>query len=265
MHAERLPMPFPTFRPLAMPAAVDGKFGAILLLSLLLHAGVGLWALDRRLAAPDELPTIVATLRLVTASTSASPAHEPSAAPAPAVPPEARQPAARPENRPVPRAMPVAGPTTPPARPPVLAAPNGAASAPAVAVAEAPVVAPSAPPAAEAAPVRAAAPAVSEAMQADAVAAYRRQLAELFARRHEYPRVAAMRGWEGEVRVRLKVARKGNLLGVVLDRSSGYDVLDRHALAMVEDIGGLPALPEALAAGEIQVVVPINYKLRKTT
>jgi protein TonB len=94
---------------------------------------------------------------------------------------------------------------------------------------------------------------------------YRQRLSELLARQHEYPRIAAMRGWEGEVRLRLKVARKGNLLGVQLDRSSGFDVLDQHALAMLEGYGSLPPLPEMLESSEIQVVVPINYKLKKTT
>ena len=63
----------------------------------------------------------------------------------------------------------------------------------------------------------------------------------------------------------MKVARKGNLLGVQVDRSSGFEVLDQHALAMLEALAGLPPLPEALEANEIQVVVPINYKLKKTT
>jgi protein TonB len=164
--------------------------------------------------------------------------------------------------------MPVAGPTN--VRP-VLTVPQSAqaaTTAPAVETAPAKNAASTA----ESAPTRNAAPAAvveaspgADNTQADALAAYRKQLAELFARRQEYPRLAAMRGWEGEVRLRLRVARKGNLLAVVLDRSSGHDVLDRHALAMIEDMASLPALPGALAQEEIQVVVPIQYKLHKTT
>lgn len=99
----------------------------------------------------------------------------------------------------------------------------------------------------------------------DPLVAYRLRLAELFARQQDYPRIAAMRGWEGEVRLRLKVARKGNLLGVVVDRSSGFDVLDQHALAMLAGLGSLPPIPDTLESSEIQVVVPIHYKLNKTT
>ena len=56
-----------------------------------------------------------------------------------------------------------------------------------------------------------------------------------------------------------------NLLGIALDRSSGFDVLDQHAQSLLASYGDLPPLPEALEASEIQVIVPINYKLRKTT
>ena len=101
--------------------------------------------------------------------------------------------------------------------------------------------------------------------QVDVLAAYRQRLTALLAGHQEYPRVAALRGWEGEVRLRLRVARKGNLLGVQLDHSSGFDVLDQHAVAMLEALASLPPLPEALEANEIQVVVPINYKLKKAT
>ena len=99
----------------------------------------------------------------------------------------------------------------------------------------------------------------------DLLAAYRQRLTELLAGPREYPRIAALRGWEGEVRLRLRVARKGNLVGVVLDRSSGFDVLDQHALAMLAGLGSLPPLPEGLEGSEIQIVVPVSYKLNKTT
>jgi protein TonB len=95
--------------------------------------------------------------------------------------------------------------------------------------------------------------------------AYRQRLTELLAGQQHYPRVAAQRGWEGEVRLRLQVARKGNLVSVQLDRSSGFEVLDQHALAMLEQLASLPPLPEGLDASEIQVVVPVNYRLRKAT
>jgi protein TonB len=141
----------------------------------------------------------------------------------------------------------------------------GPANAPVEAAAgSAPVAAVAA--AADSAPAAVTAPPPpSFAATPDLLAAYRQQLTRLLAGQREYPRIAALRGWEGEVRLRLRVARKGNLLGVALDRSSGFEVLDQHALAMLAAMAGLPPLPEGLDGGEIQVVVPIQYKLNKTT
>lgn len=111
-------------------------------------------------------------------------------------------------------------------------------------------------------------PSVSEPVrssQGDLLDSYRRQLAALLNRPREYPPIAALRGWEGEVRLLVKIARKGSLLAVSLDRSSGFAVLDQHALAVLERQLDFPPLPERWEGSEIQVVVPIHYKLKKTT
>lgn len=232
--------------------AVNRKFWAILGLSILFHASLFVLTSWQRQNGPVSLPPILASIRLM-AVTESGPAANVAPAPA-AVPQKARQEAGRSE-RPVPRATPTAGPANVPASVPSPSsamasenlAPAAVASAPtAEAVRPAPTIAPQRP-------------------QSEVLDGYRQRLGELFARQQEYPRVAAMRGWEGEVRLRLKVARKGNLIGVALDRSSGFDVLDQHALAMLEQLASLPPLPEALDANEIQVVVPVNYKLKKTT
>lgn len=235
---------------------VDRRFWAILLLSMLLH-GLLLWQVHGPDKAPAvELPRLLATLR------QAEPVPQPTyvAAPPPeaARSPKVRQAVARPVAPPMP--SPWSRPAEP-ANAPVNAAltverPAAAASAnsaPAVAAAPTPVEAVAAPRSAPVAPA------------SDWLAAYRAQLAAIFARRQEYPRLAAARGWEGEVRLRLRIARKGTLLDVALDRSSGFEILDRHALALPAALGNLPPLPEGFEAGEIQVVVPIHYTLKKTT
>lgn len=231
---------------------VNRKFWAILALSILLHASLFALTSWQRQNGPISLPPIFASIRLI-AVTESGPVAEVAPAPA-AVPQKARQDASRSE-RPAPRAMQTAGPANVPAT-----TPSPSSSMPSESVA--PAAAVSAPSAEAARPAPAVAP---QRPQSEVLDGYRQRLGELFARHQEYPRVAALRGWEGEVRLRLKVARKGNLLGVVLDRSSGFAVLDQHALAMLEALTGLPPLPDALEANEIQVVVPINYKLKKTT
>jgi protein TonB len=233
---------------------VNRKFWAILALSILLHAMLFAVTSWQRQNGPISLPPILASIRLI-AVTESGPVAE--VAPAPAtVPQKARQDASRTE-RPAPHATLTAGPTNVPA--PVV---SSSLASPSLAASERIAPSTSAPVAETARPAPAIAP---QRPQSEVLEGYRQRLGELFARHQEYPRVAALRGWEGEVRLRLKVARRGNLLGVVLDRSSGFDVLDQHALAMLEALASLPPLPEALEANEIQVVVPINYKLKKAT
>ncbi|WP_374343299.1 energy transducer TonB [Azonexus sp.] len=231
-------------------AAVNRRLGLIFGLSAALHATLFVAMAWQRKPAPVEPPRLVATLRAALAAGPALPASPPAEAPArpvfraaAALPPKVRQLPSRAQPLAATRDAMAAGPADAPAVPGPSAAPAPAPAAVAVATGPAPAARPA----------------------GDALAGYRQRLAELFAGRQEYPRLAALRGWEGEVRLRLKVARKGNLLGIALDRSSGHDVLDRHALAMVEALAGLPPFPESLDDAEVQVVVPINYKLRKTT
>lgn len=227
------------------PRLVDRRFVAMLGLSLAIHAGVLAWnRAPRETLTPAQVLT--ATLRMVM----------PVATPAPTPAAEAKVSKAAPELLPVRETRPVrrmesTAPTValsenprPSADSPVVPAPP----APVVAVAEPPPPPPKALPS-----------------QASLLDAYGRQLANLLSRHQEYPRLAAMRGWEGDVMVRLRVARKGNLLGVEVDRSSGFEVLDRHALTMLEHMAGLPPLPDGVEGGEIQVVVPVSYRLKKAS
>lgn len=235
------------------------RLGALMLLSALLHGGLFLFMTQSRPASPQPLPQIVATLRLTQPSNNAvSPA---ASAPATPLPQVRRLPAAA--NPPVPR---------PPASArPARSEPSATSSAAAMAAPAAGVSSDTAPGLALAAPavvVAEATPgsvpsAAASVPPAAALAAYRQQLSALFAQQRSYPRLAAMRGWEGEVRLRLRVARRGNLVAVDVERSSGFDVLDQHARALLAALGDLPPPPGD--GGEIQVVVPINYKLDRTT
>mgnify|MGYP001193094378 CR=1 FL=1 len=236
---------------------VDHRFWVMLGLSLAIHAVALAWVQRPQREMPVLTP-LLATLRLVVDQTSgATTADEVQSAPAKAaLPPAAKQLPPRREQRLTRRVVEAAAPavsSTPPMAEAMAAPPVAASSS-----ATTPAAVQTIPPAAET-------PNLPARSQNSLLAAYRQSLTEIFASQQQYPRVAALRGWEGEVRLRLRVARKGNLLAVQLDRSSGFDVLDQHALAMLQQLASLPPFPEGLEASEIQVVVPVNYKLKKTT
>lgn len=112
-----------------------------------------------------------------------------------------------------------------------------------------------------------AAPAAAKAADSNALALYGQALSELFARQQRYPRLAEMRGWEGDVLLQLRIARKGALLDVQVSHSSGFDILDRSAMQLVQG-SPLPPLPAALGQGgddELKITVPIHYRLSRRT
>lgn len=209
-----------------------------------------------RAARPDPAPATVET------------------APAPARPPE-------PITRPVPprpesTARPVAALTRPvsPERPaPARVRSETPVPTPVPAIslaAEAPAALPARPAIVPAEPVavvphHAPAVATDEAPDPALLERYGRSLSSLFARQQQYPRLAALRGWEGEVQVRVTIARRGNIVATQIVRSSGFEVLDQNAIQLVASSGPLPRPPEALQNKELQIIVPVLFKLEKPT
>ncbi|MCB1906554.1 MAG: TonB family protein [Rhodocyclaceae bacterium] len=90
---------------------------------------------------------------------------------------------------------------------------------------------------------------------------YGDELSRRFARSQTYPRLAQLRGWQGEVLLQLTVAATGDLLSVRILRSSGHEVLDRHAIALVEGSGTLPRPPAGFDKDDLRITVPVRYRL----
>ncbi len=228
------------------------RFAGLLLLSLALHALVLAWTNGPARQLPSPQLLITATLRLVAAPATA---HV-SPAPAAAVPQVSRAPkqpslSRRLESSPASRSEPVASARPAPQEVRQPQPPSEHRPEPEAYGAARPTIG-------DAAPV------VARADQQNLLGRYAQQLSRLLASHQEYPRLAAQRGWEGEVRLRLKVARQGNLLSVQVDRSSGHDILDQHAMQLVDLASGLPPLPDGLEGSEISVIVPVNYRLKKS-
>lgn len=100
--------------------------------------------------------------------------------------------------------------------------------------------------------------------QADLDAArkgYADRLARAIARHKQYPRIAQMRGWQGEVLVDLELDDKGAVISSSIAKSSGFEVLDKQALEMIKKAEPFERPPEILKAARLQHTVPISFKL----
>lgn len=77
----------------------------------------------------------------------------------------------------------------------------------------------------------------------------------------QYPRIAQMKGWQGEAIVELLLDGNGKLKSKKILQSSGYESLDKQALEMVEKAAPFPAPPEALRGSNFSIKVPVPFKL----
>lgn len=218
--------------------------------SALLHAGaLGFlpWIEEfPALIPPEPLPLIARVERFET------PAPPPPKS-APARPRETRK--AAPPPKPAPRSKPA---------PIVASVPQ---SAPAIALAPAPAPKPQSPPAPLiAAPARhpapAPAPAAAPAPEALALERFRQGVIDQAARYKRYPRVAIDNGWEGEVRVRMSIGADGRVAALRVARGSGYEVLDRQALAMFRNAKPLVPIPGALRGRAFELELRAVFNLR---
>ncbi|MGR9014944.1 MAG: energy transducer TonB [Gammaproteobacteria bacterium] len=76
----------------------------------------------------------------------------------------------------------------------------------------------------------------------------------------KYPGIATSRGWEGSVRLLVKVSAEGDSEQVTVQRSSGHEVLDEAAIEAVERWKFIPAKRGDTPVSS-SVIVPINFVL----
>lgn len=236
-------------------AAHERRFGAALAASVVIHAGAMMLSpsTPRALSLEASVP-----LHVELVPQSALPAREaarPATKPAPVKRVQAKRepvPAIRPatppsepvdtiQNAQVRDAVP-ATPQEPLAPPPVSAAPESVQ---------------------ETVALLAPAPLPRFAPSAEMLSDYTRSLSKALERYKEYPRIAELRGWEGSVTMRLRVAPSGRLIEARVYKSSGFAVLDQQAVAMVSNAGALPVPPEGLDADGVPVLVPITFRLER--
>ena len=77
----------------------------------------------------------------------------------------------------------------------------------------------------------------------------------------EYPLLARRRGWEGVVRIGLRVEPDGQLSRLRVIGSSGHRSLDRAALDSLHRVGTLADVAGWLQGRQFDMVLPVRYQL----
>ncbi len=76
----------------------------------------------------------------------------------------------------------------------------------------------------------------------------------------EYPDLARKKGWEGTVFLKVLVSEDGSPSEVVVERTSGYEILDRSALNAVKKWKFYPARYENTPYSSL-ILVPVRFAL----
>jgi pilus assembly protein CpaC len=74
-----------------------------------------------------------------------------------------------------------------------------------------------------------------------------------------YPYEAKENGWEGTVKVSLKILRDGTLADAFVQQSSGYNIFDQDALSTAKVLAPYQPFSTDMSMDELVVVVPIVY------
>ena len=95
------------------------------------------------------------------------------------------------------------------------------------------------------------------------IESYSAKLTKSIARQKRYPRIAQMRGWQGEIIIDLKIDGQGNLIKAKIKKGSQFKILDTEGMNMVKRASPFPKPPKGLESKIFNVIVPISFKLQQ--
>ena len=82
-----------------------------------------------------------------------------------------------------------------------------------------------------------------------------------FSEHFTYPRLAQRNGWQGMVKLGLRIEPNGELSQIRVVSTSGFPVLDQDALETLNRISRLHGVENWLSGQHIDAVLPVEYKL----
>lgn len=93
---------------------------------------------------------------------------------------------------------------------------------------------------------------------------YSSLLARSIGKYKQYPKIAQMRGWQGEVVLEVHCDANGNVVQTLVKQSSGHNVLDEQAMTMVKKASPLPPAPDVLKNKALILLVPVPFTLEES-
>jgi protein TonB len=88
-------------------------------------------------------------------------------------------------------------------------------------------------------------------------------LTKAIAKQKKYPRIAQIRGWQGEIIIDLEIDGQGNLIKSKIKQRSKFKILDDEGMDMVKRASPFPKPPKELESKVFNVIVPISFKLQQ--
>lgn len=77
----------------------------------------------------------------------------------------------------------------------------------------------------------------------------------------DYPLIARIKGWQGEVKLGMRVEPDGTLTDLRVIVSSGYAILDRSSLRTLQGIARIPPAAQWLQGRHVDLILPVEYRL----
>ena len=103
----------------------------------------------------------------------------------------------------------------------------------------------------------------SSAKEAEMMSRYEQLISLWIEKFKQYPAEARAQGMHGETVVRIRIDRQGNIRYYILERSTGYQLLDRAAIEMVKRANPVPAVPHDYPHGDlIEFLIPVNFHIQ---
>jgi protein TonB len=77
----------------------------------------------------------------------------------------------------------------------------------------------------------------------------------------EYPQLASRNGWQGSLKLNFKINKDGSVSDVLLEKSSGYPMLDDAAMTAVRLAAPFPPFPANFSIDDISIKGQFTYHL----